>query len=93
MSVECLAELTTTTNHVAMSTKKARKNAEIAGGEKVAKQRPLRRRIRDTARLLSRVSLLEIDCVQLGWNFVPYQIKAIECPILSAQMSGWEKLD
>jgi hypothetical protein len=38
----------------------ARMKAEIAGGEK-PKQRPLRRRIRDTQRLLSRVSELYHD--------------------------------
>ena len=52
-----LVGVTTITAHVGiiMSSKVAKRNAEIAGGEKVAKQRPLRRRIRDTVRLLSRV--------------------------------------
>lgn len=48
--------LTWTTEENRMSSRMARKNAEIEGGEKIGKQRTLRRRIRDTTRLLSRVS-------------------------------------
>lgn len=51
-----------------MSSRQKKRYAEMVGGEKISKQRPLRQRIRDVKRVLSRVRVCVCVLDNISFN-------------------------